>query len=80
MWQPLKNLGPTVNSAARDYSARVTPDGRYLIFTSERGLPTTERSKPWTYAEFTHAIRDVRNGLGDIYQIDLSTALKESQP
>jgi WD40-like Beta Propeller Repeat len=78
VWQPLKNLGPNVNSAARDYSARVTPDGRYLFFTSERGLPTMERSKPWTYAEFTHAVRDTRNGLGDIYQIDLSAALQES--
>jgi len=75
VWQPLRNLGPPVNSAARDYSARATPDGKYLFFTSERGLPTDERTAPWTYREFTAAIRSVRNGLGNIYQIDLSAAL-----
>jgi Tol biopolymer transport system component len=75
VWQPLQNLGPTVNSAARDYSARVSPDGKYLIYTSERGVPTDARTTPWTYAEFTRAIRSVRNGLGDIYQIDLDAAL-----
>ena len=75
VWQPLQNLGPGVNSAARDYSARVTPDGKYLFYTSERGLPTDTRTAPWTYREFTKAIRSVRNGLGNIYQIDFSTAL-----
>jgi len=74
-WQPLQNLGPKVNSAARDYSARVTPDGKYLIFTSERGVPTDARTTPWTYREFTAAVRGVRNGLGNIYRIELDAAL-----
>ncbi|MEO7326739.1 MAG: hypothetical protein ABIW82_18105 [Dokdonella sp.] len=80
VWQPLQNLGPGVNSAARDYSARVTPDGKYLIYTSERGVPTDKRATPWTYREFTSAIRGVRNGLGDIYQIDLDAALPPPLP
>jgi Tol biopolymer transport system component len=79
-WQPLQNLGPNVNSAARDYSARVTPDGKYLIYTSERGVPTDARTHPWTYRELTTAIRSVRNGLGDIYQIDLDAALPPPPP
>jgi Tol biopolymer transport system component len=74
-WTPLKNLGPGINSAARDYSARVTPDGKYLIFTSERGVPTDARMKPWTYREYTNALRSARNGLGDIYQVELQSAL-----
>jgi hypothetical protein len=64
-----------VNSAARDYSARVTPDGRYLFHASERGLPTDAHPARWTYREFTTALRGVRNGLGNTYQIDLSVAL-----
>jgi Tol biopolymer transport system component len=75
VWSPLRNMGPGVNSAARDYSARVTPDGKYLFYTSERGVPTDARTKPWTYREFTRAIRGVRNGLGNLYQIDLASAL-----
>ena len=80
VWQLLQNLGPKVNSAARDYSARVTPDGKYLFFTSERGLPTEHRSSPWTYGELTKALRSPRNGLGDIYQMDLPAALEATRP
>ena len=72
-WQPLTNLGPDINSAARDYSARVTPDGKYLVFTSERGVPTQPRTKPWTYREYTRALRGPGNGLGDIYQVELES-------
>ena len=79
-WQPLQNLGAPVNSAARDYTARVTPDGRYLYFTSERGVPTDHRDKPWTYREFTAAVRSVRNGLGNIYRIELDAALPPPRP
>jgi Tol biopolymer transport system component len=75
-WQPLRNPGPAVNSAARDYSARATPDGRYLFFASERGVPTEVRDTPWTYPQFTQAIRGVRNGLGNIYQVDLDVVLQ----
>jgi hypothetical protein len=77
VWQPLQNLGPNVNSAARDYTARVTPDGKYLVFTSERGVQTDARTQPWTYREFTAAVRGVRNGLGNIYQMDLDAALPD---
>ncbi|HEV3454906.1 MAG TPA: hypothetical protein VHG32_00020 [Thermoanaerobaculia bacterium] len=75
VWLPLQNLGPRINSAARDYSPRLSPDGRYLFFASERGLPTDPRSAPFNYRELTRAIRGVRNGLGDLYQVDLAAAL-----
>jgi len=79
-WQPLQNIGAPVNSAARDYTARVTPDGKYLYFTSESGVPTDTRTKPWTYREFTDAVRSVRNGLGNIYRIELDAALPPPKP
>jgi hypothetical protein len=74
-WLPLQHLGPRINSAARDYSPRLTPDGRYLFFASERGLPTDRRSAPFTYRGLVAAIRGVRNGLGNLYQVDLAAAL-----
>jgi len=74
-WLPLQNLGPRINSAARDYSPRLSPDGRYLFFASERGLPTDPRPAPFNYRELTGAIRGVRNGLGNLYQVDLAAAL-----
>jgi Tol biopolymer transport system component len=35
-WTPPKNLGPKVNSELFEYTALVTPDGKYLFFT--RGI------------------------------------------
>ncbi|HTQ80439.1 MAG TPA: hypothetical protein VMM92_10620, partial [Thermoanaerobaculia bacterium] len=75
LWQPLRNLGPRINSAARDYSPRLSPDGRYLLYASERGLPTGEH--PRTYRDLVRALRSVRNGLGNLYQVDLAAALAE---
>lgn len=74
-WLPLQNLGAGINSAARDYSPRISPDGRYLFFASERGLPTDQRSGRFSYRELTSAIRGIRNGLGNLYQVDLAAAL-----
>lgn len=74
VWQPLQNLGPRVNSVARDYSPRLSPDGRYLFFASERGLPTQEH-RPGTYRELIAAMNGTLNGLGNIYRIDLKAVL-----
>lgn len=35
-WSPPRNLGSTVNSDKRDFCPMVTPDGRYLFFSSKR--------------------------------------------
>jgi Tol biopolymer transport system component len=35
-WSPLKNMGSAINSAERDFSPMVTPDGKYLFFSSKR--------------------------------------------
>lgn len=36
-WTPLVNLGAPINSEAYEYGAFVSPDGRWLWFTSHRG-------------------------------------------
>lgn len=35
-WTPLKNLGSEVNSDKRDFCPMVSPDGKYLFFSSKR--------------------------------------------
>jgi hypothetical protein len=37
-WSSPRNLGPRVNSTEYDFSPRVTPDGRYLFFSSNRNV------------------------------------------
>jgi hypothetical protein len=37
VWSEPRNLGPGVNSEASEYGATLSPDGRYLFFTSSKG-------------------------------------------
>jgi Tol biopolymer transport system component len=63
LWTPAKNLGPKVNGPGLEISPYLSPDGKYFFFSSARraeGTPAGPRpNRP-------------RNGLGDIYQMDLS--------
>jgi ketosteroid isomerase-like protein len=66
----------TINTAAREYSPRLTPDGKRLIFTSERGMDTEKRDKPWTMAEFEQKSHSIWNGLGNIYSVPIDVLPK----
>lgn len=71
-WLTPVNLGPLVNTPAREYSPRLTPDGKRLIFSSERGMTTEVRTSAWTMGEFERKSRSVLNGLGNLYSVPLS--------
>jgi hypothetical protein len=71
----LRPLPPSINTAAREYSPRISLDGQWLFFTSEQGMPTQARSRPWAAAEFRRASGSIANGLGNIYRVKLETAL-----
>ncbi|MDP9120009.1 MAG: hypothetical protein M3O15_01355, partial [Acidobacteriota bacterium] len=79
-WSPLQNLGPKINSAARDYSPRLTPDGRYLFFASERGLPDRQRTRSLTYRELEADLHGTMNGLGNLYLVDVDTLPRPPGP
>jgi Tol biopolymer transport system component len=75
-WQPARNLGEPINSRALEISPKVSPDGRWFFFTSTRGVFV---GKPLdgqkTTQEMLTILHGPGNGLGDIYQLDMS-ALK----
>jgi len=75
VWSKPVNFGPSINSKARDYSPRISPDGRYLVFSSERGFPTEIHDQPVSYQEFTRRMHGALNGLGNIYRVLLAEAL-----
>ncbi|HLJ89658.1 MAG TPA: hypothetical protein VKZ53_22805 [Candidatus Angelobacter sp.] len=79
-WSKPKNLGPIINTAAREYSPRVTPDGKWLIFTSERGMQTEHRDQPFTNDEFRSKAQGILNGLGNIYRIPMNYVLATTKP
>lgn len=71
-WTASRNLGPKVNSVYRDYSPRITPDGKYLFFSSERDFSSNK--KPITkYGDLKRDLNSVMNGSGNIYQIELNS-------
>lgn len=74
-WTKAKNLGAPINSPADELGPKISPDGRYLFWTSTRGFGTVPRDRRLTAKELTEKLRGPGNGLGDIYQIDLA-ALK----
>jgi len=71
VWTKPKNLGPVINTAAREYSPRISPDGQWLIFTSEQGMQTEKRDTPFTAEEFSRKARGLYDGLGNIYRIPM---------
>ena len=79
-WSVPKNLGPAINTLAREYSPRVTADGKWLIFTSERGMQTEKREKALSYQEFTEKSRGIFDGLGNIYRIPMDYVLRSTRP
>jgi Tol biopolymer transport system component len=70
-WTPAENLGDLVNSPAREYCPFVSPDGRYLFFTSERAFTDDPLARALTFDELTERIRAPKNGMGDVYRLSL---------
>jgi len=70
-WAKAVNLGDKINSSGSEYSPLVTPDGKYFFWSSTRSLPTSQ-TKRLTYTDLLNKLRSPGNGLGDIYQIDIS--------
>ncbi len=71
-WTPSKNLGPKVNTKFRDYSPRLSPDGKYLFFSSEKDFSAQKKGIS-SYDELENDLHGTLNGSGNIYQIQLSS-------
>jgi hypothetical protein len=78
-WGKPVNLGPIVNTSAREYSPRVTADGEWLYFASEKGMPYDKIDQPFTFQQFEDGMKSVRNGLGNIYRVLLAPILKAAR-
>ena len=71
-WSEPANLGAEINSPERELSPKLTPDGKYLIWTSCR-LPALAAKPPKrTTDQVLQELRAPGNGIGDIYLTDVS--------
>ena len=72
-WTKAKILGPAINTKYYEYSARISPDGKYLFFC--RGFGNLDRPDTrLNYRQLMQLLESPRNGLAAIYQIDLEAA------
>ncbi len=69
-WTDAVNMGPAVNSPAGEWSASLSPDGRYLFFQSTRNTVPARSASPLRYADLERMQGEPGNGQSDIYWID----------
>ena len=71
-WTKAKNMGDKINTPGSEYCAMITPDGKYLFFTSSRRESRRIPDKPLTYEHFTKYHNSPSNVLSDIFWVDAS--------
>jgi Tol biopolymer transport system component len=74
-WERARALPAGVNTSAYEYNQSVSPDGRWLYFSSTRSVFETVPLKPLSYAELEKRLSSPGNGLGDIYRIEMAKIL-----
>ncbi len=83
IWQRAVRLPAPINSTAADLNPSVSPDGRYLYFTSTRSVFDTIPRARYEYRDFWRKLMSPGNGLGDIYRVeieDLGVPRPETSP
>lgn len=71
-WLSAKHLPAPFNSPWIDYCPYVSPDGKYLFFTSARINPLLQDGRQKDYAKITSLLNGPGNGADDIYWIKFS--------
>jgi Tol biopolymer transport system component len=74
-WTAPKNLGAPVNSVALEYTPSLSPDLKYLYWTSNRGFADRQLTHRLTIAELRDSLASIRNGNGNIYRTPLQPLL-----
>ena len=69
-WTNSKNMGSNINSEASEFCPTVTPDGKYIFFTSNRLTYKNYCETPLSYEEKIRILNSPGNGNSDIYWID----------
>jgi WD40-like Beta Propeller Repeat len=71
-WSEPTNLGPEINSPARELSPKLSPDRKYVVWMSTRSPVLPANPSPRTTAQVLQDLHSPGNGIGDIYQIDVA--------
>lgn len=71
-WTKAEKLPYPYNSTAIDFSPKITWDGKHYLFSSTRNFYKKNNLKSETTEQYNYRIRNVGNGMGDIYVIDIN--------
>lgn len=74
-WTTGKNLGGKLNSIHMDQCPSVSPDGKFLFFTSFRDSQPYHFEKPVSTSTYLKLLNSPLNGLGNIFWVDLHRIL-----
>jgi Tol biopolymer transport system component len=69
-WTPAVNMGERINSEGSDFCPMLSPDGKYLFFTSNRSKLMDFPENPMDHTAFWKIHIESQNGLSDIYWVD----------
>ena len=78
-WTTARNMGDVINTSGAEYCAQISPDGKYLFFTSARRTEQKLPDKPLDYEDFMKYHNSYGNSMSDIYWVD-AKILKEFKP
>lgn len=68
-WSEARNLGPSVNSRSIDYCPGLSPDGKYIFFTSNRVAGDIDSTRLTSLDDVRRLYDGYQNGTGDIYWV-----------
>ena len=75
IWERARPLPKGVNTPAYEYNQSVSPDGKWLYFSSTRSVFDAVPARPLSYDELQKRLSSTGNGLGDIYRIEMAKVL-----
>lgn len=75
-WSKAQNLPEPINSAVTEWGGKVTANGEYFLFGSNRNKITDTLPTRESIQQFTQRIHSAGNGLGDIYIIEMKEVMK----
>ena len=69
-WSRSQNLGTGINSTTTEMSPAISPDGKYLFFSSRRALAEYDPEPVRSYSELYKKSNGPGNGKSDIYWVE----------
>lgn len=70
-WTPAQHLEHHINTFAEEEFPFLTPDGRYLFFSSERSPFTVPTARRLSYDQLEHDLHSIFNGHGNVFFVEV---------